>query len=137
MALSNPVALVQRTYKFTYDFAVNGGAVSTIVLSQADGPLPTNFVIQNASLDILTALTSGGAATAGLGTPQGAGDLVTATLISGAPWSSTGPKATAVLLATVGTWIKTTAGRSPAIVVGLFALTAGKFHLFVEGYVSE
>lgn len=127
----------KQTYRFTYDFAVNGGAVGTIVLTPANGVIPDKFVIQNAFFDVITPLNSAGAATAALTTSQTANDLISATAFDGAPWSSAGLKATLILLGTIATLKKTTAARNPALVVGTAALTAGKFILFVEGYQSE
>lgn len=124
-------------YQFTYDFAVNGGAQGSINLTQINGPLPSNFVIQNALVDVITALGSGGAATAALTTGQSAGDLQTATVAAGAPWSSAGMKATTILLGTIATQIKTTAQRTPALVVAIADLNAGKLNLFIEGFLSS
>lgn len=125
------------TYKFTYDFAVLGGAASTIALTAADGVLPNNYVIQNVFIDVVTGLTGGAGSTVALTTGQAANDLVVATVAAGAPWSTAGIKATLVLLGTIATLIKTTSTRSPAIVVAVTALTAGKFNVFFEGYVSS
>jgi hypothetical protein len=122
-------------FNYTYDFAVLGGAISTITLPGS--ALPNNFIIQNAFIDILTILASGGAATAALSTGQGAGDLVAATAFSGAPWSTTGPKVTIPLLGTIATWIKLTALRQPTITIAAATLTGGKFNLFFEGYISS
>lgn len=123
-------------YQFTWDFAVNGGAVSSIPLTQINGPLPNNLIIQNASMDIISALTGGAGATGAVTSGQAANDLVIATLVAGAPFSTTGPKVTIPLLGTVATWVKTTAQRSPALVVAVNAFTAGKFNLWIEGIVS-
>ena len=127
----------KSTFQFVYDFSVLGGAVGSIPLTQTNGPLPNNFVIQNAFVDVITGLTGGVGATGAVTTGQGAGDLVIATVIAGAPFSTTGPKITIALLGTIATWIKTTAQRSPALVVAVNAVTAGKFNLFVEGYISS
>lgn len=123
---------------FEYDFAVDGGTVGTIPLRAIDGlgVLPTASVAQSAQMDIITALTSGGVALAALTTGQSAGDLVAATVVSGPPWSTTGIKITNVLLGTVGTQIKMTADRTPALVVSGADLTAGKFRVLIEGWQS-
>lgn len=124
-------------YQFTYDFAVLGGAISTIVLTQVDGPLPNKFIIQNAMLDIITPLDSAThVGFAGLSTGQVADDLVTAIIVAGTPWSAIALKATKVLIATITTQIKATAARSPSIVISAEALSAGKFNLFIEGFQS-
>lgn len=130
------VRSAKQTFMFSYDFATLGGGTGTIDLTAHDGPLPDDFIIQNAFIDVITPLTSGGAATGALTTGQGAGDLVAATAVAGAPWSSTGQKVTIPLLGTIGTWIKTTDERDPALVIATADLTAGAFNLLIEGYVS-
>lgn len=127
----------KQTFMFTYDFATLGGAVGSITLTQHDGPLPDDFIIQNAFIDVITPLASGGAATGALTTGQSAGDLVAATVVAGAPWSTTGQKITIPLLGTIATWIKTTDERDPTLVIATAALTAGAFNVFLEGYVSS
>lgn len=127
----------KSVYGFVYDFTVLGGATGSIALTQINGPLPNNFIIQNACLDVVTGLTGGAGATGAVTSGQAANDLVIATIVAGAPFSTTGPKITIPLLGTIATWIKTTAQRSPALVVAVNAFTAGKFNLFVEGYVSS
>lgn len=127
----------KKTFQFTYDFSVNGGAQGSIALTQIDGPLPNTFVLQNSFIDVVTPLGSGGLALAAVTTGQGAGDLVVATLFSGAPFSTTGPKVTIPLLGTIATWLKMTANRSPALVVSIADVNAGRFNLFCEGYLSS
>src|SRR5438552_2812540 len=127
----------KKTYQFVYDFSVNGGVAGTIALTQLDGPLPNTFVLQNSFLDVITPLGSAGLALAAVTTGQGAGDLVVAGAFSIAPFSTTGPKVTIPLLGTINTWIKMTADRSPALVVSIANLNAGKLNLFCEGYLSS
>lgn len=116
---------------FTYDFSRDGGAQGTFIL----GSLPSKFVVTRAWVDVITALTSGGGATGALSTGQGAGDLVTAAAVSGAPWSTTGIKATSAV-DTAGSAIKMTASRQPTFVVATADLNGGKFNLYVEGFQS-
>ncbi len=130
-----PASLV-KSARFEYDFAIDGGAVSTITLRQTDGPLLDKFYANLAQFDVITAVTGGAGTTMALGTGQVAGDLVTATLVVGAPWSTTGLKPTTVVLGTTTTAIKMTANRSPVIDIGVNAVTAGKFILWIEGYQS-
>lgn len=127
----------KAVYQFVYDFTVLGGATGSIPLTQINGALPNNFIIQNASLDVITGLTGGAGATGAVTTGQAANDLVLATVVAGAPFSTIGPKVTIPLLGTIATWIKTTAQRTPALVVAINAFTAGKFNLFVEGIPSS
>jgi hypothetical protein len=118
-----------KEWKGEYDFAVDGGAVSTITLRSNDGPIPNGSIIEGGLLEVDTALTSGGAATVAVQS-EAAGDIQAAAAISGAPWSSTGRKSV-VPAFTGATTVKTTAARNPAIVVATAALTAGKFRVIL------
>lgn len=120
--------------KFSYDFAVQGGVVGDIVL--AGTPLPKNAIVWDGVVDVITALTGGAGATAAVSTAQAANDLITAADITGAPWSTTGSKAL-VPVGVAANSIKMTADRAPKLVVGTDALTAGKFNLFIEYYLSD
>lgn len=113
-----------------YDFAVDGGAIGTIVLRSNDGPIPSGSYISQAVLDILTAFTTGSAATAAV-TVEAANDVVSATVVSGAPYSTTGLKST-ILVGTGATMLKTSAARSPSIVIAVGTVTAGKCRLVLE-----
>lgn len=118
-----------KEWKGSYDFAVDGGAVSTITLRSNDSAIPVGSVIEGGYVDVTTALTSGGAGTAALQV-EGAADTVAAAAVSGAPWSTTGRKS--VIEAFTGaTTVKTTAARKPAVAVATAALTAGKFDLIL------
>lgn len=118
-----------------YDFAVDGGAVSTITLRCAGGAalggtIPIGSVLVGGYIEVDTIVTSGGAATLGINS-EAAGDLLAAgTLVSGAPWSSTGRKAI-VPVFTAATSVKTTASRNLTVTVAVAALTAGKFRVVV------
>lgn len=116
-----------KTWTGYYDFAVDGGAVSTITLRSNDGALPSGSYVVGGLLDITTALDSGGSATAALQV-QSANDTINAAAFGGAPWSSTGQK-DVIPDNTGSTAIELTADRSPALVVGTAALTAGAFKL--------
>lgn len=116
-----------KTWVGEYDFALDGGAISTIALRSSDGPIPTDSYITHGVLDVLTAFTTGSAATAAL-TVNAANDVVSATVVSGAPYSSTGLKSI-VPVATGATAIKTTAQRAPSIVIATGTITAGKCRL--------
>lgn len=116
-----------KTYVGEYDFAVDGGAVSTIVLRSKDGPIPSGSYILSGVLDILTLFTTGAAAVAALQV-EAANDIVSSTIVSGAPYSTTGLKSI-VPVGTGATAVKTTATRSPSIVIATGAVTAGKLRL--------
>jgi hypothetical protein len=124
----------QGPYVYNYDFSRDGGSQGSIALSPSSGSqggnLPSGFVITGAILEVITPLDSAGhTATVALSSGESAGDLQAATIVSGAPWSTTGLKALTALL-------KTTGSDAPAMVVAVQDLTAGKFMLHIEGYLS-
>lgn len=106
----------------TYDFAVQGGAVGDIVLP--GGAIPAGTFILGGVAKVLTALGSGGSATAAL-KAEAAGDIIAATVISGAPWSTTGRKSV-VPAFTGATIVETTVARNLVLSVAVAALNAGK-----------
>lgn len=108
-----------------YDFAVDGGAVGNIALR--GDQIPAGAYILGYKLVVDTALTSGGAATAGLGATANS-DLVAATLVSGAPWSTTGSKAEVRGQTAIGD------DTALQLTVAVAALTAGAFRVIVEWY---
>lgn len=113
-----------------YDFAVDGGAISTIVLrgfGASGNTIPSGSYIMGGFIEVDTLLTSGGAATVGVNS-NAAGDLFAPITVAGAPWSTTGIKS--IIPAFTGaTTIKTTAVRSLAITIAAFTVTAGKFRV--------
>ncbi len=124
----------QGPYAYNYDFARDGGGQGTIALAPSNGSqgtnLPENFVVTGAILEITTPLDSAGhTATAALTSGESAGDLKTAAVVSGAPWSTTGLKSLTALL-------KTTGSDAPALVIAVQDLTAGKFTLHISGYLD-
>lgn len=117
-----------------YDFAVDGGAVGAITLRCANGAslgneIPVGAVITGGYIEVDTVVTSGGAATLSAGS-EGAADLQSAVVVSGAPWSSTGRKSITPAF-TGATSVKTTAKRNLTVTVAAAALTAGKFRVVV------
>lgn len=118
-----------KTYRGKYKFSIDGGAISTITL-RADSPIPAGAVIQGGYIDVIAALTSGGAATVAL-QAEAANDLQTAITVAGAPWSTTGRKAITPAWS-AATMIKTTVQRAPAMVIAAFVLTAGEFDLVIN-----
>lgn len=118
-----------------YDFAVDGGAISSITLRGGGGlgsAIPAGSVITGGYIDVTTQLTSGGAATIAV-TLEAAGDIVAATAV--ATWT-TGQRnvlpADTSGSATTGTRVKTTVARSIVITIAAFALTAGKMTVVLE-----
>jgi hypothetical protein len=111
-----------------YDFAVLGGAVSTIPVV-GTAIIPANAVILEAGVDVVTIPTSGGAATVAVQV-EGAGDIIAAAAITGAPWSTTGRKS--AIPQNFGTSARTTVARDVSVVVATAALTAGVFDVYLK-----
>ena len=118
-----PRVTALKAIRARYDFAVDGGAVSTIDLTSES--IPANAIILGGFIEVDTVLTSGGSATVALNS-EGAGDLLAAAAISGAPWSTTGRKSV-IPVFTGATTVKTTAARKVQATIATAALTAGVF----------
>ena len=121
-----------KTWTGTYSFARDGGATGSIVLASDDGPLPIGSYVVGGFIDVATPLSTLDASAAGPSTAalqvNGANDLVSATSVGGAPWSSTGNK-DIIPDSTGSTAIELTAERQPTMVVAVEALDAGAFTL--------
>ena len=110
-----------------YDFAVDGGAIGAITLraaGSASNQIPAGSVITGGYLEIDTAFTTGSAATMAIHV-EGAGDVVAATVVSGAPYSTTGRKSI-IPAGTGATSLKTTVPRSIVATIATGTVTAGK-----------
>lgn len=111
-----------KTVQADYDFAVDGGVVSTITL-RGDNTIPNGAVITGGYIDVETACAS---ATGTIAVQaEGAGDILAATAEAGL---TTGRKSV-VPAGTGATSVKTTASRSVKIVIATAAFTAGKFRV--------
>jgi hypothetical protein len=119
-----------KTWRGSYSFAVDGGAIGTITLRSDDSAIPSGSVVTGGYLDVTTLFTTGTAATGALQV-QTANDLQTATVVSGAPFSTTGVK-DLVPDETGSTAIKLTANRSPAFLIASGTVTAGAFTLVLN-----
>lgn len=125
----------KNLYRFTYDFSVLGGAVGTVQLKDDQGNaavLPAGAIIERAYIDVVTSLTSGGAATVALRSVNAA-DILAATAIAGLAAGLVEAKQ----LGTMATAIKMPStvpqtGQPVSAVIAVAALTAGKFYLVVE-----
>lgn len=119
--------------KMTYDFAVDGGAIS--VITPANSPtIPLGAIILGGTIDITTTLTSGGAATIALGLGAGAqvASLKAATAV--ATWAA--GQLVMIPIFTAATYLKVAAATRLTLSVAAFALTAGKFDVnvvYVQG----
>lgn len=114
-----------------YDFAVDGGAVSTITLMK-DAAIPLGATIVGGWIQVHTALTSAGAATIAVQV-EAAGDIVPAVAV--ASWTA-GKKDIVPDLSGGSTLaasaaIETTAARDISVVIAAAALTAGRFSVVV------
>jgi len=120
--------------KYTYDFDAQGGVTGDITL--VGDPMPDNAIVWDGCVDVITPLAGGASATGAVSTAQSANDLITAADVTGAPWSTAGAKAI-VPVGTVASCIKMTAERKPKLVIGTADLTAGKFNLFLQYFLSD
>lgn len=116
----------ERTVVCAYDFAVQGGAVSSIAI----GTLPLGVIVTGGFMLVETAIVGAGA-TAAIDS-EATSDIVTAAAVSGAPWSTTGKKAINPKTNTPeSTSVTTTAARNVNLTITAAVLTAGKFKLFL------
>ena len=114
----------------TYDFAADGGAVSTIDLGIT---VPDNTIIIDGAVDVVTTCTSA-ADTATIAIQAlAANDLVTAIAINNAgnPWDA-GLHNMIPNSATAADWVKMTSAITIKVVIAVQAVTAGKFHVFLR-----
>jgi hypothetical protein len=109
-----------------YDFAVDGGAISSIPLGIT---IPNNTLIWGGFLRVITAGTSGGSATIALTTGQTAGDILAATAFNNAGIDTAGK---ILKLAPITTPILTTAARIPNFVIAGATLGAGKYQIILQ-----
>jgi hypothetical protein len=111
-----------------YDFAVDGGAQSTIAITSGL-PIPSGSYVIGGFVDVTTQLTSGGSATIACQV-EAANDILTAVAV--ASWT-TGRKnvlpAPTTGALTASTAVKTTAVRNISIVIATADLTAGVFNV--------
>lgn len=115
-----------------YDFAVDGGAIGSITLRPllGDNVIPAGSVILGGYLEIDTGFTTGTGATMAINV-ESAGDIVAATIVSGAPYSTTGRKSI-VPAGTGATSVKTTVARSIVATIATGTVTAGKGRVVLE-----
>lgn len=114
--------------KFTWDVAVDGGAVGAIAL----GNLPNDFIVKECFYDVETALTGGGSCTLG---EDGAGD---ADGYSADMDAFTGTAAMAgALVSSGGIFIPhkvDSAKDGVQVTVATTEYTAGKIHFYFVGF---
>lgn len=120
-----------------FSFAKDGGAISTITLTDINGRnnIPANAIILGGTIDVITALTSGGSATISLGTS--AGSSATALLGATAVASWTAGQLALTPIFTAATYLKLTAVGSITATIAAAALTAGVFEVHLVYIVSS
>ncbi len=118
-----------KVWQGDYSFAVDGGDTGTYTLRSNDGPIPAGSYVVAGVLDVATGFTTAASGTGALAV-EGANDLVSATVVSGAPYSTTGNKSI-LPVATGATAIETTAARNPTFAIAVGAITAGVFKLIL------
>ena len=116
---------ILRSQKFNYDFNVQGGAISTIVL----GTLPDNAVVTRHFIDVYTA-TGTASGTSALTLRIGS-TTIKAENHSSAPWTGTG--ASPLERSNV---LKTDGATDVTLQIQTAALNAGAFNYFVQYYQS-
>lgn len=120
--------------KAKYDFAVQGGAVGAVNLTDDNGDdakLPDNAIVINNFIDVHTTITSASTPTIALGVVA-ADDLKSATAIASLTGIVQGDTD-----GTVGNMIKLTAEKTLTMTIAGTTLTAGAFTQFVEYVVGE
>lgn len=115
-----------KVWQGEYDFAIEGGGTGlpqTITLRTLDGAIPIGSVILGGYVDVLTACLS---ATGTIALQaEAANDIVNA--VGQASWTL--GRKSIIPVFTGASTVKTTADRSPAMVIATAAFTAGKFSL--------
>lgn len=115
-----------KTLQAEYDFAVDGGAVSTITMRGVDGQgneLPADAVVEMGYIDVETAVASA-TGTVALAA-EGAADILAATAQAGL----TVGRKSIIPAGTGASAVKTTVRRNLTMTIATAALTAGKFRL--------
>ena len=111
-----------KTVEALYDFAVDGGAASTITL-RGDNSVPSGSVVTGGYIDIETSCAS---ATGTIAVQlEAAGDILATSLEA----ALTAGRKSVVPAGTGATSVKTTAARNVKIVIATAAFTAGKFRV--------
>jgi hypothetical protein len=112
-----------RVAQATWDFAVDGGAVSAIDLGVT---IPANSIIIGGIVDVQTTCTTAAADTGtGAISVEGADDIVAAVAVeTGTPWDQGLQQ---VIPATAANAVKTTTAKAITFTIAVQAFTAGKF----------
>jgi hypothetical protein len=119
--------------KAIYNFATDGGAVSTITPAK-NVLLPDNAVIVGATINSTTAVTSSGSATVAVGTSAGSS---TTSILGATTKASLSADAVLNGVPVFATPVKLTAKGYITLTVGTAALTAGVIEVIVYYYTAN
>ncbi len=126
---------ILRTARAKYDFAVDGGAISTITPgSVVNATIPDNAVIVAGTINATTACTSGASATISVGTSAGSSTAAMLALTAVASFS-----ADAIINAVpvFATPVKMTAEGRITFSIAVAALTAGVIEATLFYFVAD
>ena len=115
-----------------YNFATDGGAVSTITPALT-AAIPAHAVIVIATVDVTTSCTSGGSATIAIGTSAGSS---TTSILAATAVASMGAGITNGV-PVIATPVKLTAAGNITVTIAVAALTAGVIEVFASYYVAQ
>lgn len=121
------------TQQYTYDFAVQGGAVGFKSLITPANPLPLGAIVTAVHYRMVTAFTSGGSATVSIGDAASNARYLALTAFDNAAYAIDNVAAAAI---GVPNLIATTEGNV-GITIAVAALTAGKMIIVVSGYIPK
>jgi hypothetical protein len=127
----------QMGAKGTWSYADQGGAVGQVTLHDAQGravTLPSGAIITDCMIDVVTQPTSGTSTATLSFDSEAAGDLKTATAVTGYTTSS---RKACIPVGTAAASIKLTAQRSIKMTIASEAVTAGKVNVWVQYVLSE
>lgn len=116
---------------FEFDFALHGGAISTITVE--NDSIPDDAIIMDGFIEVKTAVLSGGSATIAL--HINASEDILAAL--GKASFTAGAILDVVPVGTAATMIKTAAAKNLSVVVAAAALTAAKFWVCLRYIVTN
>lgn len=119
--------------KAIYNFAVDGGAQSTITPAQTV-ELPDNAVIVAGTVNSTTAVTSGGAATVAIGTSAGSS---TTAILGATAKASLSADAVLNAVPVFATPVKLTANGKVTFTIGTADLTAGVIEVTLFYFVAN
>lgn len=119
--------------ELTYDYSVNGGAVSSIDLSGGK-KLPVGAVLESGYYIVQTAFTSSGSATIALGNATTAAKYLAATAFDNAAYTANTPANFAI---GVPSYISVANDGKFKMAIAGAALTAGKMKVVLNYYVPK